>query len=195
MDKLSETEKMANIGDIIKKGNAEERKNTARIAHYIIARTKSNELGKTKLNKVLWFADLMHYRRYGVSMTGATSYTKRQYGPVPNQILAALGDLEENNIIAERMVETPTHPRKEFVWLERPDMINYSSAEVDILHEAIDWICGNHSAKSISDLTHDALWEEIELGKEIPIGAASVIPGEITEDDMSWAIQELEKCG
>lgn len=186
---------MTNIGDIKNTGNAEEKRNTARIAHYIIARTKSGELGKTRLNKVLWFADLAHYRRYGHSMTGATSYKKRQFGPVPNQILAALRDLKESEIITERTVETPSHPRTEFVWLKTPDMADYTSSEVDILHEAIDWICGNHSAKSISDLTHDALWEEIELGKEIPIGAASVTPGEITEDDMSWATRELEKCG
>lgn len=186
---------MVNIGDIANTGNPQETRNTARIAHYIIARTKPDELGSTKLNKVLWFADLMHYRRYGRSMTGANSYKKRQFGPVPNYIRAAIRSLKENQKITERWAPTPTHPRNEFVWLEAPDMDEYTSAEVDILHEAIDWICKEHSAKSISDLTHDALWDETEIGQDISIGAASVIPGEVTEDDMNWAIQELEKCG
>jgi hypothetical protein len=33
--------------------------------HYVIARCDPAKLGATKLNKVLWFADVIYYRRHG----------------------------------------------------------------------------------------------------------------------------------
>jgi len=33
----------------------------AAMAHYVIARCAPEELGATKLNKVLWFTDVFHY--------------------------------------------------------------------------------------------------------------------------------------
>jgi hypothetical protein len=38
--------------------------------------------------------------------------------------------------------------------------------------------------ETTSDLSHDSLWEEIEMGADIPVAAASVIPGEITAEDL-----------
>lgn len=51
---------------------------------------------KTKLNKLLWYADFTHYRLYGVSISGAT-YVHLPYGPVPDNYgtyLASLCDTE-----------------------------------------------------------------------------------------------------
>jgi putative zinc finger/helix-turn-helix YgiT family protein len=51
---------------------------------------------KTKLNKLLWYADFTHYRLHGVSISGAT-YVHLLYGPVPDNYgsyLAALCDSE-----------------------------------------------------------------------------------------------------
>jgi hypothetical protein len=35
------------------------------VAHYVIARCAPEKLGATKLNKVLWFADVKFYRHHG----------------------------------------------------------------------------------------------------------------------------------
>jgi putative zinc finger/helix-turn-helix YgiT family protein len=51
---------------------------------------------KTKLNKLLWYADFTHYRLHGASISGAT-YVHLLYGPVPDNYgsyLAALCDNE-----------------------------------------------------------------------------------------------------
>ena len=81
--------------------------------------------------------------------------------------------------------------RREFIWLKRPEVSAFTADEVDILNEAISWVCDEHTAKSISALSHDALWEQAELGEQIPIGAATVVPDEISGDDVSWALKEL----
>jgi len=69
----------------------------------------------------------------------------------------------------------------------KPDIAAFSSEEIAIVDAIAEIICSKHSATSISRISHDALWEEIELGADIPIAAAAVIPGEITPDDVSWA--------
>ena len=67
----------------------------------------------------------------------------------------------------------------------------FTPVEVDILNEAIDWVCDTHTARSISELSHDMLWGQAELGEQIPIGAATIVPEEISGEDISWALREL----
>ena len=60
----------------------------------------------------------------------------------------------------------------------------------------IDWICKDHTARTISDETHDLLWESADMGEVIPFGAALAFrAAEVTEDDLSWARTELAKAG
>jgi hypothetical protein len=167
---------------------------TEAVAHYIIARADPNKLGAVKLNKVMWFADLEAYRRFGQTITGQLSYEKRQHGPVPNNIVKSIRRLEQADKIATRDVPTFGGTRREHVWLKKPDVTRFSADEVDILNEAITWVCDNHTAKSISELSHDALWEHAELGEQIPVGAATVIPDDICGADIDWALKELARA-
>ncbi|WP_179045687.1 Panacea domain-containing protein [Sphingobium lactosutens] len=168
---------------------------TEAVAHYVIARSDPNKLGAVKLNKVMWFADLEAYRRFGATITGQASYEKRQHGPVPNNIVRSIRRLEQNDAIVTR--EVPTFggiTRREHVWLKKPDVTVFSPDEVDILNEAIDWVCNEHTARSISELSHDALWDAAELGEQIPIGAAVIAPDDIDGDDIAWALGEMSRC-
>ena len=47
---------------------------------------------KTKLNKLLWYADFIHYRLHRISISGAT-YVHLPYGPVPDNYGAYLASL------------------------------------------------------------------------------------------------------
>lgn len=51
------------------------------------------ELFKTKLLKLLWYADFLHFKRHGISISGLR-YIHLPYGPVPNNYTHLLGDLE-----------------------------------------------------------------------------------------------------
>ena len=156
-------------------------------AHYVIARSAPDKLGAVKLNKVLWYADVFFYRRHGKTITGADTYIKRQFGPVPQNIVPTLRALEEEQKVFSRKVDTPAGTRQEYLWLKRPDIQAFEPEEIDVLHEVIDWICENETAHSISNKTHDALWEETEIGEPMSIRAAAVEPAEITPDAMQWA--------
>ncbi|HMN82121.1 MAG TPA: Panacea domain-containing protein [Burkholderiaceae bacterium] len=154
--------------------------------HFVVQHARPDLLGATKLNKVLWFADVMHYRQHGRTISWRTHYTKNTFGPVPPGSLAALAELKRESQIVERSVATPAGPRREFVWLHPADLSVFAQTEIEVLHEVIAW-ASTITAKEISDLTYDALWEETEMGRPMSVAAASVTPCEPDEEDIAWA--------
>jgi hypothetical protein len=159
----------------------------AALAHYVIWRCDPANLGAVKLYKILWFADLEQYRRTGKTITGATAYTKRQFGPVPKGIMQALAGLEHEGKIATAEQNYYGRPKTMFLARERPDLQAFDADEIAVVDMIADVILQKHTAASISEVTHDALWAETEIGADMPIGAAAVIAGEITPDDVDWA--------
>lgn len=157
------------------------------VVHYVIAHCTPEKLGATKLNKVLWYADVIFYRVHGRSITGQEAYEKRQFGPVPKNINGILRSLQMAGKIRERNSPTPAGARREFVWLEPPAVESFSAEEIDTLRDVMQLVCDGHSAASISELTHDALWDETEIGQDMPVKAGAVIPGEVTPEAIQWA--------
>jgi hypothetical protein len=164
--------------------------NTNRLSdliHYIIWRCDPAELGATKLNKICWYADLEYYRRAGRTITGADRYKRLQFGPAPKGVHVVLDALARENKIVIASENYYGKPKKMFVALTRPDLSSFEAEEIATIDQIADVICSKHTAASISNASHDALWQEIELGEDIPVAAASVIPGEITAEDIEWA--------
>lgn len=163
------------------------------VAHYIISRCQPDDLGATKLNKILWFADVAYYERFGKSITG-DEYVKRQFGPVPKHVPMAIRELEDEHLIVSKEIDFFGKPKREFWSLAEPDISSFDPNAIAIVDQMIEWICFDHTATSISGETHDLLWESAEMGEVIPLGAALAFrAAEITENDFAWAKAELEK--
>lgn len=157
------------------------------VAHFIISecRNAPEQLGATRLNKVIWFADVISFQTEGLSITGE-AYVKRQYGPVPRHILQALRSLENDGSISIREPEVEYEVRR-FYLLRSPASQALSEGERRILQDVLNAILGI-TANKISEMTHDQIWEAASAGEEIPLEATLVaIPGEITEDIQMWA--------
>jgi Protein of unknown function (DUF4065) len=159
----------------------------AALAHYVIWKCDPASLGRTKLNRILWFADVDHYRRTGQTITGATTYTKLQHGPVPKGIVGALEALKHEGKISESTANRYGYPQVMFLSLVRPNLVAFDADEIATVDNVAEVICHKHTATSISKLTHDPLWEETDIGEDMPVGAGSVIPGEATPEDIAWA--------
>lgn len=157
------------------------------VTHYVIARCDPAKLGATKLNKILWFSDVLYYRRHGRTITGADNYVKQQFGPVQKNMLGVLDELKRDGKIVERTSDTPLGFRREYVWLKEPDLTTFTAEEIDVLIEVMDWICNDETAKSVSEKSHDALWDETEIGESMPVRAGAVVPAEITPEAVEWA--------
>ena len=164
------------------------------IAHYVIARAPTDQLGATKLNKVLWYIDCWSWWQNGESLTGLKSYTRMKHGPVPKQLPNKLSTMKKDGSIIERRVDTPVGVRREFVSLIEPDLSGLSAGDIDMIHKVIAYLC-KMSAKDASEITHDAYWEEIPEGGEMSIAAGSVQIADPEEEDLAWAMAEARALG
>ncbi len=139
------------------------------------------------LNKVLWFAEVISFAQCGSPITGAR-FVKQQFGPVPKAIIPVLNKLRRDGVLSIEEVEYYGHRKRQFVCNQEPDHSAFSEDEQKLIEEITYAITNNHTATSISDLTHDAIWKLADMGEDIPIYAvlASKL-GKATDADVGKA--------
>jgi len=171
------------------------REKLKKLVHYICVKVDDPaNLGAIKLNKILWFSDVLAYMNWGTPITGE-SYIKRQFGPVPAHILSVLEDLQADGTLFIRDVEYYGRSKKEFMPLNDVDYSDLSEDELKLVDSLVGQICNSHTATSISDFSHNAIWEMASIGEEIPYNTMFVARlGEVDESDMEWAAHELESA-
>ncbi len=157
------------------------------LVHYVCWTVEPEVLGAIKLNKVLWVSDLWSYVHRGTPITGE-HYIKRQFGPVSPSIPGLVRELETAKVLVTRRREVFEGEKVDYFALTEPDVSCFTADEMSIIDRAIYFVCYKHTAKGISDRTHDVIWELAEIGEEIPYAAmlASVL-GEVTPSDVEWA--------
>lgn len=166
-----------------------------KLVHYICAKCDDPaKLGATKLNKVLWYCDTIAYRMRGQTISGDTSYIKRQFGPVPKRIQEILAELQNEKALLIRESEFFGKVKRDFIALKPADMSDFTDDEREIIDEVLKIICDQFTAVSISELSHDIIWDAAEIGEEIPIHAVlAAHPEAITKDDKAWAEKVVSK--
>jgi hypothetical protein len=166
------------------------------LVHHIVATCGDPQrLGATRLNKICWYIDTLSFRVAGRPVTDET-YVKRQRGPVPRSILQTIRDLEhEQKIHVRDHHYLPGRKMRIFVALEDADIGMFEPEEREIIDFVINHVCSNHSAASISELSHDIVWEAANEGEEIPLAATLVAqPAELRDQIKAWIIRAVEKA-
>ena len=166
----------------------------ALVHHVVSSCDDPNKLGAVRLNKILWFCDALAFRMHGVPMTGE-KYVKRQFGPVPKTILRTLDELKEDGAILVRDKPSPLGGKiRHFISLSEPSDSVFSTQEQALIEAVLEQICENHTANSISSITHDQVWEAANIGEEIPFEATlASIPGELTDDVLKWGAGVVDR--
>ncbi|MBF4509335.1 MAG: DUF4065 domain-containing protein [Aeromicrobium sp.] len=122
---------------------------------------------RTKLNKLLFYADFLHHRRFDHSISGAR-YVRMQYGPVPADFYALQAHLVDSASIDERPSTTGECAGTIFVALRPADMAVFTETESQVLAEVAAHFRG-WSAKRISEFSHEEpAWLEAENRETIP---------------------------
>jgi hypothetical protein len=166
------------------------------LVHYVCDRcTDPTKLGATKLNKALWYSDTFAYRINGRAISrDSAGYVKRQFGPVPKHVLRALDELEKEGALKIREVTFFGKKKREFISLKTADTKVFDDDEQEIINQVVDQVCNGHTAVSISDLSHDAIWEAADLGEEIPLYAVLAAKAEPpTKEDYVWAEKVIKR--
>jgi hypothetical protein len=166
------------------------------LVHYIIYRCNDpRKLGATKLNKILWYSDITNFLYTGKSISDA-KYVKLQHGPVPANLVKVREKLVEEGAIAIRQDIHFGYPQTQAFALTPPNLDYFTATEISRVDEIMTDICENHSAASISAVSHDMIWEAAEIGEEIPLYAVfAAQQADVTQEDIDWALHQAKRKG
>ena len=132
------------------------------------------DLGAVKLNKVLYFFDMITYAHHRAVVTGAT-YRKRPNGPASDQLLFLLRDLQKSGDVEIRDVDYHGYWKKEYIAkVPAPEGV-LSPEQESLLDDVIDFVCRKNTARSISEYSHSLPWEMADMGGIIPYYSAMLL--------------------
>jgi uncharacterized phage-associated protein len=124
--------------------------------------SQTGDLYKTKLNKLLFYADFVNYYLYGASISGSR-YVHLPYGPVPDGYEDTLETLNHYGVIdvtrqnSADLIRTGENPAKDFLSPEE--------------RRSLDWVVdnyGNMSASQLTELSHrERAYRDTKSGEEI----------------------------
>jgi len=89
---------------------------------------------KTKLNKLLFYADFKHFKEYSVSITGAR-YVHLQYGPVPDDYDYYFAELSREQYLAVEEEIIGAYTSFKCVARTEPDLRAFEQTEQHVLEE------------------------------------------------------------
>ena len=129
---------------------------------------------KTKLNKLLWYADFHHFRLHGSSISGAR-YVHLPYGPVAHGYELYLGQLRQENKL---------QTQEEFFDMggSAEKLVFKGTLETELEEDALSVLTSVNqrfkltTAKAISELSHEeAAYRKTNMGEEISYDYAQLL--------------------
>jgi putative zinc finger/helix-turn-helix YgiT family protein len=127
---------------------------------------------KTKLNKLLFYADFKHYKEYAISITGAR-YAHVPFGPAPDNYEIYYGALSSQKAI--EFIEEIYPPRRggepvvgEIIKaVKKPDLSLFAASELRIM-ASVQEDFEKYNAREITDFSHkEVSYQETEDGGTI----------------------------
>ena len=151
--------------------------------HHAINTHGSDAIGNTKLHKIAYYADILHYLETGQPLTGA-DYQRQKFGPTARHLSWALVELKKEKRISVNTSNYYGYAKRDYANLVDPASNRLNPDEVGLIKHVSDFVCVQ-SASEISEFSHDDVWASVPMGKRIPYYAALVMfPCEITGKDL-----------
>ena len=140
---------------------------------------RSPGLGKVQLNKWLFLFDSLYYAFHKKSFTGCT-YIKEKYGPVPeNKFFMKLNNIL-NKYTKQDTEYKGFYEKTSYYVLPNIKIPEFNDELNNLLVIVVNFI-SNKTAKELSKLTHDDIYEKTKKRQEIPF-----------EDIVKWKIDKPE---
>ena len=136
-----------------------------------IAKECENDLyfGATKLNKILFFSDILAYSGIGQPITGA-EYMSIEHGPVPKRMRPI-----REEMLLDGDIKLERRGSQERTIALRSPTYEFSERERKIVDNVIDWL-RSKDAESVSELSHQLLSVQAGWAETVATGKNSIIP-------------------
>jgi Protein of unknown function (DUF4065) len=162
------------------------------VVHFICSQCEPADLGKVKLHKILYFADMLAFLDEFKPLTGV-EYQKQAFGPVAKHLTWAIDELAKQGRLCVTKREYFGFTKLDFVSIQLAPSHRLTNREVELLQGVIGFVCAK-TATEISELSHNAAWHRARLGETIPYESAfGLIPVEVTEQDLAASVAEAKR--
>jgi len=136
--------------------------------HFICYTAKDLPLGLTRLYKILWFVEKESFLATLSPILGI-EFVKGPHGPMPPVAKEICGEIEAEGKIRIVATTMGKYPYVDLQSMKDPDISLLSEDEIHTIRDLTFEICTEHTAKSISDLTHNAIYGMLSMGERYPI--------------------------
>jgi uncharacterized phage-associated protein len=144
-----------------------------RLEHMIVFFAERLRPSRTKLNKLLWYADFLAFKRQSISLSGAP-YLRFQYGPVPEHYERLVAEVVSDGLVTEVVDEggeslhVGQRPAAHLETRVGFDASLFSAEERAVL-EAVRDRFANLGAAQMRDISHEErAWRETPENQVIP---------------------------
>jgi len=125
------------------------------------------DLFVTKLAKLMFYADFLHYKEHATSITGL-AYARLPQGPVPEHYERIRADVLESSIVEIEERCGGTWAGEVLVALRKPTLEAFSEDELAVLKSVREQL-GGSTSKSLSEMSHaETAWTATTMGRLIP---------------------------
>lgn len=124
------------------------------LALYVASRSENDpRFGRVKFNKLMFYADFIHYVKTGRSITGF-AYIKMEFGPCPEGFNAIEAEMDRDNELKLKQSTYEGFPQRRPIALVRYDLSAFSGEEVATIEEALSnmWELSGTEASNLSHL-------------------------------------------
>ena len=152
--------------------------------------------GAMKLNKVLFYADFLHFLETGTAISGV-EYQRNFHGPTARRMLPVQRALVEAGAAIYKKVHARPMAHDRFIVLHHPNLTKFSASEV----ATIDRVLRNFeelTGAAVENRPHEFIWWRLaKQGETIPYGVVAVpnVPIDLTDDEAAWAIGVVDADG
>lgn len=129
------------------------------------------EVYPTKLNKLLFYADFLHFKNHGVSISGSP-YLAFQRGPVPEHYEWIKADLVEAGDLESEWIDWGDGGGERLCPSRDADLSGFGDSEIETIQLVAEAL-GHKSGKYLQDLSHqEKAYEQTTFRAMIPYGFA-----------------------
>jgi hypothetical protein len=131
-------------------------------------------VGEIQLRKALIMIDILNDSYYGKGLTGAT-YLKFPHGPVPDDdSMKIIWGMVRENLIYRVEEAVGRYTKHAYYKRQDPDYDKFTGDQIAFIQAAAKFAI-KHTAQSLSELTHDEVYQNTPMGGVIPLSAMSSI--------------------
>ncbi|MHB1006596.1 MAG: Panacea domain-containing protein [Chloroflexota bacterium] len=151
--------------------------------------------GATKLNKILFFSDVLAYGQHGQPVSGAT-YVKLDNGPVPKQLLRTKAELVSAKEACEVNQQYFNRMQKRLIPMREPDLSVFSPAEIALVDQVIE-LFQSCNASDVSEISHawSVGWQVARDSAEIPYETVLLSVPSLTQADIERGMMVAQELG